>query len=135
MKGLLLVLTLALTALVATACAGGAPATGTQPEGAPVSGFTLKLGTNPSPARIGQVELFVDVTDASGKPVDAAAVTMKADMIGHSMGDLSGALTPQGNGRYAASANLSMAGPWQVDVSVEADGKTAAQQFAIEVTE
>jgi hypothetical protein len=134
MKGTRSVLILAFAVLALAAC-GGAPAGSVPASNAPADDLTLKLGTNPSPARVGQVELFVEVTDASGKPVDAVTVTMKADMIGHSMGDLSGALTPQGNGRYAASANLSMAGPWQVDVSVSADGKTVAQQFAIEVTE
>jgi nitrogen fixation protein FixH len=51
------------------------------------------------------------------------------------MGDLSGAMSPQGNGRYAASAGLGMAGDWKIDVAVKDGAQEALRTFLITVNE
>ena len=115
--------------LILTACSGsGGQASSTSSEG-----LLVTLNTNPAPPQLGQVELIVDVKDANGRAVDGASVTLKADMIGHSMGDLSGQATSQANGRYAIRANLSMAGEWQVDVQVKTADKDVKRRFKIAV--
>lgn len=93
----------------------------------------MSLQTNPAQPKRGQVELIVDVKDAGGRAEDGATVTPKADMIGHSMGELSGQATAQTNGRHATRANLSMAGEWQVDVQVKTSNKDVKRSFKIEV--
>lgn len=116
-------------ALVLAACGGS----GGQIPSTSSEGLLVTLQTNPAQPKLGQVELIVDVKDADGRAVDGATVTLKADMIGHSMGDLSGQATGQTNGRYATRANLSMAGEWQVDVQVKTADKDIKRKFRIAV--
>lgn len=116
-------------ALVLAACGGS----GGQTPSTSSEGLLVTLQTNPAQPKLGPVELIVDVKDADGQAVDGATVTLKADMIGHSMGDLSGQATGQTNGRYATRANLSMAGEWQVDVQVKTTDKDVKRKFRIVV--
>jgi nitrogen fixation protein FixH len=116
-------------ALVLVACSGS-----DNPQSSAVTeGLLVTLQTQPAQPRLGQTELIVEVKDADGRAVDGATVTLKADMIGHSMGDLSGQATGQTNGRYTTRANLSMAGEWQVDVQVKTVDKDVQRRFKIEV--
>jgi hypothetical protein len=115
--------------LVLAACGGAS----SQPPATSSEGLLVTLQTNPSQPRLGPVEMIVDVKDVDGRAVDGATVTLKADMIGHSMGNLSGQATGQSNGRYATRANLSMAGEWQVDVQVKTADKAVSRRFKIVV--
>lgn len=116
-------------ALVLVACSGSESP---QPSAA-TEGLLVTLQTQPAQPRLGQTELIVEVKDTDGRAVDGATVTLKADMIGHSMGDLSGQATGQSNGRYTTRANLSMAGEWQVDVQVKTVDKDVQRRFRIVV--
>jgi hypothetical protein len=115
--------------LMLAACAG----TGGQTSAGDAVNLLVTLSTNPVEPEVGRVELVVEVKDSANRPVDGAVVNLKADMIGHSMGDLSGQATEQGSGRYATTANLSMAGPWQIDVQVQAADHNVSREFRIEV--
>jgi len=115
--------------LVLAACTGTAGQTST---GDAVN-LLVTLSTNPPEPEVGRVEFVVDVKDAANRPVDGAVVNLKADMIGHTMGDLSGQATGQGSGRYATAATLSMAGPWQIDVQVQTADHDVNREFRIEV--
>lgn len=130
MRAMPRVVPLMLSILVLLAACGG---TGGQTPAGAEDGLVVSLNTHPAAPAIGNVELVVEVKDAANRPVSGATVTLKADMIGHSMGDLSGQATDQGNGRYATTANLSMAGAWQVDVEVKTAGGIARREFRIEV--
>lgn len=123
----LLIVPVVLLLLAACTGTGGQTATGD------VVNLLVTLSTNPAEPKVGQVELVVEVKDAANRPVDGAVVNLKADMIGHSMGDLSGQATAQGSGRYATAANLSMAGPWQIDVQVQTADHNVSREFRIEV--
>ena len=100
-------------------------------QGSPTLLVTLR--TDPLQPKVGQVELIVDVKDASNREVDGATVTVWANMIGDSMGDLTGQATGQASGRYAMRANLSMAGDWQVEVQVKTADKDERRTFKIVV--
>lgn len=102
-------------------------------ENSTTGGLQVTLETNPAQPQQGPVELIVDVKDEAGRALDGATVTLKADMIGHSMGDLSGQATGQTNGRYAIGANLSMAGEWQIDVQVKIAETEVQRRFKIMV--
>lgn len=116
--------------LAATACSS--QASGASGNGA-TAGLEVVFGTDPAPARLGQVDLHVDIYDVQRKPVDDAQVTFKATMEGHSMGELSGPATAQGNGRYATRANLSMAGEWVIDVRVRTADQDVQRKFRFAV--
>ncbi len=123
------VLVIPILILMLAACAG----TGGQTSGGDAVNLLVTLSTNPPEPEVGRVEFVVEVRDAANRPVDGAVVNLKADMIGHSMGDLSGQATAQGSGRYATAANLSMAGPWQIDVQVQTADHNVSREFRIEV--
>lgn len=129
MKRTLVLLTIAATAVFVLAACGG---TGGE-ESSATQGLQVTLQTDPAQPQLGPVELIVDVKDEAGQAVDGATVTLKADMIGHSMGDLSGQASGQTNGRYAIGANLSMAGEWQIDVQVETAKEEVQRSFKIMV--
>ncbi len=123
------VLVIPILILMLAACAG----TGGQTSGGDAVNLLVTLSTHPVEPEVGRVEFVVEVKDAANRPVDGAVVNLKADMIGHSMGDLSGQATAQGSGRYATAANLSMAGPWQIDVQVQTADHNVSREFRIEV--
>ncbi len=123
------VLVIPILILMLAACAG----TGGQTATGDAVNLLVTLSTNPAEPEAGRVEFVVEVKDAANRPVDGAVVNLKADMIGHSMGDLSGQATAQGSGRYATAANLSMAGPWQIDVQVQTADHNVTREFRIEV--
>lgn len=130
MRRIVILLALGLFGALVLAACGGASS---QPPATSSEGLLVTLQTNPVQPRLGQTELIVEVKDADGRAVDGATVTLKADMIGHSMGDLSGQATGQTNGRYSTRANLSMTGEWQVDVQVKTADKAVSRRFKIVV--
>lgn len=106
--------------LALAACNGGSPT-----QSAPASGNSLvniELNTNPESPATGQVELLVTVTDAAGKPVDNAEVSLLASHTEHSGMDMNGKAAAQGNGRYAITADFGMSGKWLVTVEVRGVG-------------
>lgn len=78
--------------------------------------------SNPNPAMMGDMELILTITDASGNPIEGAKVDVSADhtdMTGMTMG---GAATDQGDGKYAINASFSMNGNWKLTVYVRKEG-------------
>lgn len=108
------ILTLILAACGATSTPEITPTTG---------GLTISTQTDPSPARVGDVEIILTVKDAQGNPVTGANVMVFADHTDMSGMTMSGPATEQGNGSYAIMANFSMSGNWMLTV----DLKTVSQ--------
>jgi hypothetical protein len=81
----------------------------------------IALRTSPSPARLGDVELTLTVTDGQGKPIEGARVDLSAEHTEMSGMNMSGAATEQGGGRYSVKANFSMNGNWKLTVYVRKD--------------
>ncbi len=79
---------------------------------------------NPSPPRKGANTMTLEVTDASGKPLDGASVVVTPWMPDHAHGSaLAPLATSVGAGRYAVSKlYFPMAGLWQITVSVQPPG-------------
>jgi hypothetical protein len=99
------------------ACGTAAPPVVTTPS-KPVN---IALRTSPSPARLGDVELTLTVTDGQGKPIEGARVDLSAEHTEMSGMNMSGAATEQGGGRYSVEANFSMNGNWKLTVYVRKD--------------
>lgn len=94
----------------------------------------ISLTTSPNPLRLGQATFMIDVKDKSGKPVDNATVSFDINMTAMNMGTQQGTATSQGNGRYSATGNLSMRGPWRVRTTVKMpDGSTENKDFTVNV--
>lgn len=98
------------------------------------SNSQITLTTNPNPPKSGDVEMIVQVRDASGNPLNDGIVMLFADHMDMKGMTLQGKATAQGNGRYATIANFSMSGKWKVTVQVNKTGMTSlAQDFNIEL--
>ncbi|HEX5943424.1 MAG TPA: FixH family protein [Anaerolineales bacterium] len=127
MRRLILVDAIVLLAIFLAACGSGSAATpAPQDSGKPVN---IKVDTNPNPAAIGDIELILNITDASGNPIEGATVDVTAihtDMTGM---DMSGAATEQGAGKYAINANFSMSGNWKLKVYVRKDGLDYSEEI------
>ena len=94
----------------------------------------ISLTTNPDPLQPGPATFMIDVKDKTGKPVDNATVFFDLNMTTMNMGTQQGSATAQGNGRYAASGQVSMRGPWRVSTKVTLpDGSVVSKDFTVNV--
>lgn len=92
----------------------------------------VKIDKNPPVA--GDNGVFVSVKDAAGKAVKDARVVVDYSMPGMpGMPPMSykADATPKGDA-YAATMNLSMAGPWNIVVKISAGGKSGSLKFTID---
>jgi len=115
--------------IILVACSGA----GTPTPIPAASGAQISLTTNPNPAKSGSVELMVQVADAGGQPITDAEVFVFADHT--TMGGMSmqGRATAQGGGRYATTADFSMAGTWKVSVQVRKSPLNITQEFELDL--
>ncbi len=79
-----------------------------------------------SAPKSGDNALQIAVTDAQGKPVTGAKITTSVAMTSMDMGTTHPTVKELGGGKYAASVNFGMAGPWRVTVNVSAPGQKPA---------
>ncbi|MBI5670939.1 MAG: FixH family protein [Chloroflexi bacterium] len=87
-----------------------------------------------NPARLGSSEVTVTVTTAEGRPVTDAAVAIIGNMAHAGMMPVSGHGEHVGGGRYTVPLAWTMAGDWQVTITVTlADGQQVEQTFDQEV--
>lgn len=121
-------LIIALTVLLAACGSAAAPASTSSPKQ-----VNIKVETNPSPARMGDIGLTLTITDANGNPIEGARVDVSADhtaMSGMSMG---GAATEQGGGKYSIKANFPMNGNWKLTAYVRKGGLDYKQEIELTV--
>ena len=94
--------------------------------------FTLEHEVTPQPPRVGQVTINLRATDASGKPVTGARLTLEGNMSHAGMAPVFADATEVQPGRYRAIMELSMAGDWIVLVHVTlSDSRKLDRQFEI----
>ena len=131
MRKLVLIHVLVVLSVLLAACGSGSAATpAPQDSGKPVN---IKVDTSPNPAAMGDIELILNITDASGNPIEDATVDVTAihtDMTGM---DMSGAATEQGAGKYAINANFSMSGNWKLKVYVRKEGLDYSEEIDLPV--
>jgi len=107
----------ALSVLLA-ACGSAA----TSAESTTTKQVNIKLETNPSPAMMGDMELILTITDASGNPIEGATVDVSVDHTSMTGMGMSGLATEQGGGKYSIKANFQHTGNWKLTVYVRKDG-------------
>lgn len=94
---------------------------------------TLTLTTKPSPLGLGQNLFEVSVKDAKGQPISNATVAllllMPADpKTKHPEMRTEGTLNTVGAGKYSGIAIVTMAGKWDVTVTVRRDGNVIGRK-------
>lgn len=131
MRRLILVNVIVLLAVFLVACGSGDAATPVpQNSGKPVN---ISVDTNPNPAAMGDIELILNVTDASGNPIEGATVDVTAIHIDMAGMDMSGVATGQGEGKYAIKANFSMSGNWKLKVYVRREGLDYSEEIDLQI--
>jgi uncharacterized protein GlcG (DUF336 family) len=122
---LMITAVLSLFAFVLTACgAPAAPATQAAPQ------VTIKLQTNPDPAKVGEVQLILNITDQNGGAITGAKVDVSAEHPSMSGMGMSGVASEQ-DGKYAIKAKFSDSGDWKITVYVRKDGLDVKQELPL----
>jgi nitrogen fixation protein FixH len=94
----------------------------------------VTLVVEPAPPAVGDARVVVQLADASGKPIDGAAVNVRGDMSHAGMQPVLATAAEETGGAYAADFEWTMAGDWIVTVTaVLPDGRTATRQFDLTV--
>jgi RND family efflux transporter MFP subunit len=98
------------------------------------------LTTSPSPPQKGNNTIRVKLTDASGKPVAGAQVTVTFFMAAMPAMGMAAMKTvvqtsDKGSGTYEGSGSLGSGGTWQVTITAVQNGQTiASKQFSVDAT-
>ena len=97
--------------------------------------YSIQIKMDKNPPSVGMNNMEIVVTDKAGRPVKDAkvlvdygmpampgmpAMAYKADAMNH--GD-----------QYNAALNISMKGPWYVNIKIASQGKTASTKFTFDV--
>jgi len=127
---------LSILALLALAAACGAKVdTGKEIKSAPVGKLTLTISSPSGGIKHGGDDFFVTFKDASGKPVDAGAVSLVFHMPSMGpmavMNDQTTFTTTDTPGIYKGKAEIEMAGEWQAQVSYEGPAGKGQTSFPV----
>jgi len=94
----------------------------------------VKLTLKQNPPIVGNNDAIVEIKDSTGRPVTDAKV-----VVNYSMPPMPG-MPPMNykteamlrGDKYHARMNLSMAGPWNIEVKITRGGKTASAKFNVD---
>ena len=87
---------------------------------------------SPQPVRVGPVTVTLRLTDAVGKALTGAHITVEADMSHPGMSPEFAEAKEFEPGRYQAHVEFQMAGDWVILLHITlADGKKLEQQFKV----
>ena len=126
-KTLIITAVLALFAFALAACGSpAAPATQASPQA------NVRLETSPDPAKVGDVQLILSITDQNGNAITGAKVDVSAEHPSMSGMGMNGAAIEQA-GKYAIKANFSDSGNWKITVYVRKGGLDVKQELPLKV--
>jgi hypothetical protein len=115
-------------------CVGCAPRPAVPPVEARNPKLNLALDMTPRrAASLDPTVLTVRITDAVGKPVRGAAVTLRLDMPAMPMGDNVVTTHQTTAGTYAGTGRFTMAGAWRVTAAASKGLERATRAFPVEV--
>jgi hypothetical protein len=103
-----------------------------QPDPAP--DIRAQLRADPSPARMGEAQLELTITDGQGEPIEGAKVSVRGDMSHAGMVPVFGTAEEVGDGAYTSPFEWTMGGDWIVTVIIELpDGTVIERAIPIQV--
>ncbi|HSN76572.1 MAG TPA: FixH family protein [Anaerolineae bacterium] len=126
---------LALVALLLLAALTGCQRASRQADLDQAPEIVAVLTTDPDPAQVGPATLVVQLSDASGAPVEGASVSLQGDMSHAGMQPVLAEVSGGAGGVYRAQWVWSMAGDWFVTVTAMLpDGRTLVRRFDLAVS-
>ena len=93
-------------------------------EGCATKPLQLAASFSPNPPTRGIERMTILLTDASGRPVDGATVTVATNMPSMSMNGPSAVATAEGDGRYVATLKLAFATRWAFTIAARKESET-----------
>ena len=119
---------LVLFAVLTSSCGGGQTAASSATQTAKAGDMTVTFASEPDPPKSGDNSFVVTVKQADGAPLADGAVKAVFSMPAMPAMNMpamrsDAPLTPQGGGVYRGTGQLSMAGTWNVEVSVARSGQ------------
>jgi nitrogen fixation protein FixH len=121
----ILYFTFCICILLLAACGGA----GTSVEKQTVDGITFALEQPRQVALLDNYEYTVTLTDAAGKPIDGAQVSLEQDMPAMPMNSNRPLGEPLGDGRYRITGVFTMEGDWIVKIHARVAGKEYVATF------
>jgi hypothetical protein len=115
--------------LVLAACGGSGAQPGYTTQQQTVDGISFTLERPQEAELLKEYELFVTLSDASGKPVDGATVFLDIAMPSMPMPPQQPLADSLGNGRYRIRDAFTMEGDWQVLIHATITGKEYVAKF------
>ncbi|HEX4486562.1 MAG TPA: FixH family protein [Terriglobales bacterium] len=95
-------------------------------------GLDIKHQISPDPPRVGADTLTLNLSDATGVPINKARIALEADMLHPGMAPRLFDVKELGNGQYQSQLQFEMAGDWVVLLHVTLpDGNTQDRQFDV----
>jgi uncharacterized GH25 family protein len=97
--------------------------------------YSVNIKMDKNPPSVGMNNMEIAVTDKGGKPVKDAKVVVEYSMPampGMAPMKYKADAKPDGE-KYNASLNISMPGPWSVNVRISVAGKTVSTKFTFDV--
>jgi YtkA-like len=96
--------------------------------------YQVTFATDPAPPDQGAGTVIVTIKDKQGRGVDAAQVSIEANMSHAGMKPESADATSGANGEYRLPLNWSMGGAWYVDVKITLrNGEVLRRRFPVDV--
>jgi hypothetical protein len=97
--------------------------------------YSVKIEIDKNPPTVGKNNMKIEVKDSTGKHVTDAAVKVNYSMPAMpGMPPMSYKTDAQISGNeYKAVMNLSMSGPWNIEIKINRGGKTTTVKFNIDV--
>lgn len=97
------------------------------------SALTIAAAFQPNPPKQGMETILVTLTDAAGKPVKGAIVTVGSNMPTMAMSGPTSKARDNGNGTYTAKTSVNFATKWTFDIVAAAIGQKAHTQLTADV--
>jgi len=97
--------------------------------------YSVNVKMDKNPPSVGMNNMEIAVADKAGKPVKDAKVVVEYGMPampGMAPMNYKADAKPDGE-KYSASLNISMPGPWSVNVRISVAGKTVSTKFTFDV--
>jgi YtkA-like protein len=86
----------------------------------------------PMPPKVGPAKITVRLTDAAGKPIAGARVSLEGNMTHPGMRPVFGEAGELGSGRYQAPIQFTMGGDWIILVRINLpDGQKFEREFEV----
>ena len=137
-KTIITIVAIAILALTLAACGGGTGSSGSEKaiKSTQSGNLTITLASSDGQLKKGENDLLLSFTDASGKPVDAGAVSLKFHMPAMGsmaeMTDTASLTTTNTAGKYHAKVDIEVDGTWEAMISYQGPQGTGQMTMTVQ---